>query len=279
MVRSAQAPQITANHEIKVCATDNVNAVTMLTCDKIARTVRGAFEGHARRVGRRNHQPPDQLAVVVSRHRLGDRSDRRPGNWSDQREHPAPFRAPRILLVVIGRRSASASASPSRGPGNGILRAETGGRFQAQNAGERPDFGSQTANCLTNRPELRGFLPTRKPRRFAGTAWWWTQSCRTRLQQPNSLLAGKITGNSSNFALFVTKCTSERFAPSVRYAQIPYELEQGIHFRRTGNLICRTGNSVRPNSEGLDSVRNAASRRPFFGRPGWFVHHACVFPF
>jgi len=37
------------------------------------------------------------------------------------------------------------------GPGNGILRAETGGRLQAQNAGERPEFGSQTAprpaNC------------------------------------------------------------------------------------------------------------------------------------
>src|SRR5271166_3150493 len=31
------------------------------------------------------------------------------------------------------------------GPGNGILRAETGGRVQAQNAGERPEFGSQTA--------------------------------------------------------------------------------------------------------------------------------------
>ena len=29
------------------------------------------------------------------------------------------FPAPRVLLVVIGRRSASASASPSRGPGNG----------------------------------------------------------------------------------------------------------------------------------------------------------------
>ena len=54
--------------------------------------------------------------------------------------------------------------------GNGILWAETGGRFQAQNAGERPEFGSQTALSLTNRPELRGFLPTRKPRRFAGTA-------------------------------------------------------------------------------------------------------------
>ena len=71
--------------------------------------------------------------------------------------------------------SASASASPSRGPGNGILWAETGGRFQAQNAGERPEFGSQTANCLTNRPKLRGFLSTRKPRRFAGTAWWGMQ--------------------------------------------------------------------------------------------------------
>src|SRR5271165_5561491 len=66
-------------------------------------------------------------------------------------------------------RSAPASASPSRGPGNGILWAETGGRFQPQNAGERPEFGSQTATRLTNRPELRGFLPARKPRRFAGT--------------------------------------------------------------------------------------------------------------
>ena len=40
--------------------------------------------------------------------------------------------------------------APSRGPGNGILRAETGRRFQAQNAGERPEFGSQTATRLTN---------------------------------------------------------------------------------------------------------------------------------
>jgi hypothetical protein len=79
--------------------------------------------------------------------------------------------APRILLVVLGTRSAPASASPSRGPGNGILRAETGGRLQAQNAAERPEFGSQTATRLSNRPELRGFLSTRKPPRFAGTAW------------------------------------------------------------------------------------------------------------
>jgi len=42
-------------------------------------------------------------------------------------------------------RHASASASPSLGPGNGILRAETGGGFQAQNAGEWPEFCSQIA--------------------------------------------------------------------------------------------------------------------------------------
>ena len=41
-----------------------------------------------------------------------------------------------------------------------------------QNAGERSEFGSQTATRSANRPELRGFLPTWKPRRFAETGWW-----------------------------------------------------------------------------------------------------------
>ena len=71
--------------------------------------------------------------------------------------------------------------------GNGILRAETGGRFQAQNTGERPEFGSQTATRLANRRELRGFLPTRKPRRFARTGWWRTQSRQTGLRRSRSL--------------------------------------------------------------------------------------------
>ncbi len=70
------------------------------------------------------------------------------------------------------------------GPGNGILWAETGGRFQARNARERSEFGSQTALRLTNRPELRRFLQTRKPRRFGGTPWWRTQSSRTSLRRP-----------------------------------------------------------------------------------------------
>ena len=58
----------------------------------------------------------------------------------------------------IGDREASAPASSSRGPGNGILRAETGGRIQARTAGERSEFGSQTPLRLTNPPELRGLL-------------------------------------------------------------------------------------------------------------------------
>ena len=75
----------------------------------------------------------------------------------------------------FGKGEPAAPASPSRGPGNGILRAETGGLFQAQNAGEQSEFGSQTTLRLTNPPELRGFLSTRKPPRFVGTAWWGMQ--------------------------------------------------------------------------------------------------------
>ena len=109
--------------------------------------------------------PAPRILLVVLGRRSAPASaspSRGPGNGI-----PAPFRAPRILLVVIGRRSASAPASPSRGPGNGILRAETGGRIQARTAGERSEFGSQTATRLANRPKLRGLLPTWKPRRFA----------------------------------------------------------------------------------------------------------------
>jgi hypothetical protein len=55
--------------------------------------------------------------------------------------------APRLL----GERGASASASPSLGPGN-----------------MRPEFCSQTALRLANRPKLREFLWIRKPRRLPG---------------------------------------------------------------------------------------------------------------
>ena len=109
-------------------------------------------------------QPADALVRAMGRHRTAGAGS---GSSRTPLIHPAPFRAPRILLVVIGRRSASASASPSRGPGNGILRAETGGRFQAQNAGERSEFGPQPQHpSLTDRncegfcrPGNRGGLP------------------------------------------------------------------------------------------------------------------------
>ena len=69
---------------------------------------------------------------------------------------------------------------PSSSLGNRILRAETGGRIQAQTTGERPEFGSQTGPRLTNLPELRGFLSPGKPGRFARTAWWAMQGSNLR---------------------------------------------------------------------------------------------------
>ena len=58
-------------------------------------------------------RPADALVRAMGRHRTAG------GSSCSSRTpliHPAPFRAPRILLVVIGRRSASASASPSQPP-------------------------------------------------------------------------------------------------------------------------------------------------------------------
>ena len=58
----------------------------------------------------------------------------------------------RVAAARSSRAPAKRSASPSRGPGNGILWAETGGRFQPQNAGERPEFGSQRKNACVLSP-------------------------------------------------------------------------------------------------------------------------------
>ena len=64
-------------------------------------------------------RPADALVRAMARHRTAGAGS---GSSRTRLIHPAPFRAQRILLVVIGRRSASAPASPSRGPGNGILK-------------------------------------------------------------------------------------------------------------------------------------------------------------
>ena len=63
----------------------------------------------------------------------------------------------RELRITVTRPSLPLCLGASLGPGNGILRAETGGGFQAQNAGERPEFCSQTALRLANRAKLREF--------------------------------------------------------------------------------------------------------------------------
>ena len=79
---------------------------------------------------------------AIARHRTAGSGS---GSSRTRLIHSTPLRAQRILLVIIGRRPTSAPASPSRGPGNGILRTETGRSFEVQNAGERPEFCSQTA--------------------------------------------------------------------------------------------------------------------------------------
>ena len=84
------------------------------------------------------------------------------------------------LLTLCWVSAVSVQPLPSCSPGNGILRAETGGRIQAQSAGERPEFGSQTVLRLANLPELRGFLSPGKPGRFARTGWWAMQGSNLR---------------------------------------------------------------------------------------------------
>ena len=123
-------------------------------------------------------------------------------------------------------------ASPSRGPGNGILWAETGGRFQAQNAGERSEFGSQTATRLTNRPKLRGFLSTRKPRRFVGTAWWRTQSRQTGLRDRVRLgNREKHTAMASNVFLGGPKRGLLALFVALKHSSSPFAV---IRFFRSG---------------------------------------------
>ena len=144
-------------------------------------------------------QAPDRPADALVRAMAGPRTAAADSGAGRTRLMTVPLSTgcKSFLRAQFGEREASAPASPSRGPGNGILRAETGGRFQAQNAGERSEFGSQTATRLTNRPELRGFLSTRKPPRFVGTAWWRTQSSRTSLRRP------KFSDNANPFAVNV----------------------------------------------------------------------------
>ena len=64
-------------------------------------------------------------------------------------------------------------------------------------AGSRRAVAPPPRTRLANRPKLRGFLPTRKPRRFAGTPWWRTQSSRTSLRRP------KFSDNANPFAVNV----------------------------------------------------------------------------
>ena len=181
---------VTQTNDRTGCAEASAAALRRV-CSGIVRLSRGS------RLPRHGDRPKRTLRTFVatgSKIAPSTLSKRRPSSFPlsplyRSRQRGAPQDGPRRRTPSLAgsdeqdrpkrRRSASAPASPSRGPGNGILRAETGGRIQARTAGERSEFGSQTATRLANRPKIRGLLPTRKPRRFARTGWWRTQSSRT----------------------------------------------------------------------------------------------------
>ena len=77
-------------------------------------------------------RPADALVRTMARHRTAGAGS---GAGRTQLIYEPPSTCRKSFLrAQFGEREASAPASPSRGPGNGILRAETGRRFWAQNS-------------------------------------------------------------------------------------------------------------------------------------------------
>ena len=85
-----------------------------------------------------------------------------------------------ISLTLCWVSAVSVQPLPSCSPGNGILQAETGGRYGGQTTRGRPEFGSQTVLRLANLLESRWFLSPGKPGRFARTGWWAMQGSNLR---------------------------------------------------------------------------------------------------
>jgi hypothetical protein len=106
---------------------------------------------------------------------FGNRFRRRPQSAADRLGD-----YPRTKFLLHSQPTRRLGSTLGLGLGNGILSAETGGRNQAQNARERSESGSQTVLRLANRRKLGGFLPTRKPPRFARTGWWAMQGSNLR---------------------------------------------------------------------------------------------------
>ena len=117
-------------------------------------------------------RPTDALVRAMARHRTADAHS---GSSRTQLIHPTPFRRRESSL------SSSEGAQPPLRPLHLVGR-ETefcgqrlAGDFRRRMRENGRNSVRRPRHRLTNRPELRGFLPTRKPRRFAGTAWWGMQ--------------------------------------------------------------------------------------------------------
>jgi hypothetical protein len=68
------------------------------------------------------------------------------------------------------------------------------------------------------------------------TAWWRTQSNSNPSPLPNSLLAGKLTGNFGSFACAAAILSADTRANSEACSEIPCATEQGIILGEQGNL-------------------------------------------
>ena len=128
------------------------------------------------------HQAPDRAAgaLVRAMDRLGTSGTDSDAGRNRRLIDSATIRARNSSSTLSFTNAKAWLSTLGLGLGNGILSAETGGRNQPQNARERSESGSQTVLRLANRRKLGGFLPTRKPPRFARTGWWAMQGSNLR---------------------------------------------------------------------------------------------------
>ena len=80
----------------------------------------------------------------------------------------------------LGAREALPPAFPSHVRETEFCRQRLLGEFRRRTRANSRNTGSQTRAFLPDRRELRAFLPTRKPYRFARTGWWAMQGSNLR---------------------------------------------------------------------------------------------------
>ena len=147
---------------VEIACGDAPEAISMRTSPRRNRISPGSGASYRRRRDNAASMPPKREAP-----RQGRAKDRR-----DRRLQAEPADAVACRLRQAGR--AVAISSKALSPRFGLSISWSGKRnfvgrdwraISAAECGRTAKFGSRAATRLTNRPELRGFLPARKPRR------------------------------------------------------------------------------------------------------------------